>query len=68
MVIFRKRLGKDIINEINELILKPKTKHKDSDDDNSSGGAGTSGPYTEVPKQEERRALDMTEVGLFYVP
>lgn len=34
MVHFRKRLGKGIINEINELIAKSKTAEKPKDDKN----------------------------------
>jgi transposase, IS5 family len=37
MVYFRKRLGKDIINEINELVAKDAAKSKD-DDSNRRGG------------------------------
>ena len=37
MVHFRKKLGKDIINEINELIARPDISTDDIDDDNSGG-------------------------------
>ena len=37
MVHFRKRLGKDIINEVNELIARPDISTDDIDDNNSGG-------------------------------
>lgn len=42
MVHFRKRLGKDIINEINEIIAKPNVnKPKGPDDQPPAGGSGS---------------------------
>lgn len=40
MVHFRKRLGKDLINEINELIAKPAVEPDNNDDNKPSGGDG----------------------------
>ena len=53
MVHFRKRLGKDIINEVNELIAKPLSTTKDSDDDDNPGNNAPSGTEREFPKQEK---------------
>jgi IS5 family transposase len=43
MIHFRKRLSKNIINEINEMIAKEAAKPK-SDDDNISGGSTPNEP------------------------
>ncbi len=51
MVYFRKRLGKDIINEINELIAKDAAKSKD-DDSNRRGGK-KSGTKKDSATQED---------------
>ena len=53
MVHFRKRLGKGIINEVNELIAKPVSTTKDSDDDDNPGNNATSKTERESPKQEK---------------
>jgi hypothetical protein len=51
MVHFRKRLGKNIINEVNELIAKEAVKpDKDDDNNNQSGGA--------KPTKNTRRLID----------
>ncbi len=38
IVHFRKRLNEDILNEVNELIAKPKFDDKDDDDDDTNNG------------------------------
>lgn len=56
LVHFRKRLGQDIINEINELIAKPNTQDRDDDDDHQSSGeksAPTSDQCTNKPQEAE---------------
>jgi len=61
MVHFRKRLGKSVINEINELIAKPK-KSDDNDSNGSDengggpGGNGASGTDTNPQKQETEKS------------
>lgn len=62
MVHFRKRLGKDIINEINELIAKAKTaeesehdKNDDNDDDNHKPGSTESSNSETEPSSEQRK-------------
>ena len=40
MVYFRKRLGKDIITEVNELIASPKQSSDDSDNDDTPLSSG----------------------------
>lgn len=50
MVHFRKRLGKDIINEINRMIIKDSQK-KDDNDDNDNGISNIS--HDEVAKDTE---------------
>jgi len=53
LVHFRKRLGKDIINEVNELIAKPDIK-KEKDDDSDPGGSNSSeGKTSQDEKTEE---------------
>lgn len=51
LVHFRKRLGVDIINEVNELIAKPDIS-KDDDDDNS--GPGKTPGSSETPDEGDR--------------
>ncbi|GAW28874.1 transposase [Carboxydocella sp. ULO1] len=59
MVHFRKRLDKDIINEVNELIAKPaakpqkEDKRDDNKDDNSSSNAGKSSSPDSPPSEEQ---------------
>jgi IS5 family transposase len=52
MVHFRKRLGKDIINEVNELIAKEAAKPDDKDD-NHSGKSKPDATSTSVPTENE---------------
>mgnify|MGYP001133751711 CR=1 FL=1 len=47
MVHFRKRLGKDIINEINELIAIEPAKPKDTDDSNDDDASGATNTHAE---------------------
>jgi hypothetical protein len=51
MVYFRKRLGKDIINEINDLIAK-EAAAKSKDDDNDGSDGKMSKPEKESSGQE----------------
>jgi IS5 family transposase len=53
MVHFRKRLGKDIINEVNEMIAKEFAKPKPPDDD-SFGNSNPDGPGTSASTGEEK--------------
>ena len=53
MVHFRKRLGKNIINEVNEMIAKEFAKPK-PDDDDSSGESNPNGSDTSAPTGEEK--------------
>ena len=50
LVHFRKRLGKDIINELNELLFLEEEKHSQSDDDDPR--AGTSGGGEDASSKE----------------
>lgn len=60
MVHFRKRLGKDIINEINELIAVDSAKPKGTDDDDGSNDAGGQGARSmegeEVPDPNVKKS------------
>jgi hypothetical protein len=52
MVHFRKRLRKNVINKINEMIAKDYAKPK-SDHDDPSGGPKLNGPETPAPTEDE---------------
>jgi IS5 family transposase len=55
MVHFRKRLGKDIINEVNEMIAKEYAKPKAGEDD-TSGESNQSGAAASTDKKEVKNA------------
>jgi IS5 family transposase len=54
MVHFRKRLGKDIINEINEIIAKPDVNRPKGPDDQPPAGGGGSGEEDSNAKEESK--------------
>lgn len=66
LVHFRKRLGEDIINEVNELIAAPDVSKKNDDDDSKPNGSGASGSSqtlheeTNMAKNSGKLILDAT--------
>ena len=60
LVYFRKRLGKDIINRINELIAKPDIK-KDDNDKNNSGSGKSSKEETINESETEKHKSEENE-------
>ncbi len=62
LVHFRKRLGKDVINKINELIAKADIKMEDdSDNDNNQSGGGNSETENKESSEEKEHKKDETQ-------